>query len=419
MPLDRAHRCSSGRFRSCGARFVRMLRLFAYTLVLVPLVRRCCSHWKADDEVAAAQVAQLARSTSIRRSSASTLLFAVIWVFIVALAHRAHADPAAAEPPAASSRGSRGRREGHHRQRSSNRSAMRPPGGSDPCGRARCAWSFATRSTRREGPRRRLGRGARARALAGRRGGDVRAARGTDRRRHYKVRRLTTVGAAVVLLGADNWPGRSTPVPPGRASGWRSTTRPAPSERARVAELLGDLGSVLGRADRRQAGGRCERRWRGAYFPELDVGPRRPRRARGAQHEPAVPRPLAVLREHRARSSSRPRCNLLGDDYPRPPAGAWRTSRTGSSVIAKKSLGANMLAAVVIAAIVPGLPPRATQFFARVLSLDLGLHSAGVIDFFPGGRHPRSRRGRCGGRVVAFITETRLDSRGAGSSRRR
>ena len=115
----------------------------------------------------------------------------------------------------------------------------------------------------------------------------------------FNVRRLTTVGAAVVLLGREKWQGRKDTYTPVEDVD-RAEPRRGPRGARRVVESLGDLGSVLGRAHRRHEATRRASAGRPPTSPSAETVAARARGACRAQHEPAVARPRRLLREHRA-----------------------------------------------------------------------------------------------------------------------
>jgi hypothetical protein len=168
----------------------------------------------------------------------------------------------------------------------------------------------------------------------------------------FRLRRLTTVGAAVVLLGRESWPGRSTPYHP--VDTWKQMNRMAPEEDRLAWEnhwATWDPFSAGPIADRRRD---ARARWRTAYFPEAGVPPEGP-------EEHAVHNTNLPFLDHSLYYDNVPQVieptalHLLGDDYPRPPA-VVASLEDRLSVIGKKSSTVNVFAALVIAAILPGLP---------------------------------------------------------------
>ncbi|MBM7829431.1 hypothetical protein JOE59_000136 [Agromyces cerinus] len=197
----------------------------------------------------------------------------------------------------------------------------------------------------------------------------------------FNVNRLTTVGAAVVLLGRDRWLGRPDeyrPVKkwidrnaePGAGDGVQWTNHWA----------IWDPFSAGPIAD--TAPGRRER-WRNAYFPggsgSTSTGPEE-----HAVHNTSQPfLDHSVYFQNTIQVVEPTARQLLGPDFPPAPA-AVALVENRLSVIDKKSLGVNMLAAVVIAAILPGLPGVYAAFatFASWIAGAIGF----MIGVFPGGR---------------------------------
>lgn len=176
----------------------------------------------------------------------------------------------------------------------------------------------------------------------------------------FNVRRLTTVGAAVVLLGRENWRGRSDRYAPVR--NWLSKNTPEHPVAWSNFWAVWDPFSAGPIADSR---GGARERWRAAYFPRLGgdaLGP----------EEHAVHNTSQPFLDHSEYCKNTVQIidptarQLLGDELaPRPAEVVYLENRL--AVIDKKSLGANMIAAVVIAAILPGLP-AASAFFAWIVS---------------------------------------------------
>ncbi|MEF3405408.1 hypothetical protein [Agromyces sp. CCNWLW203] len=199
----------------------------------------------------------------------------------------------------------------------------------------------------------------------------------------YNVTRLTTVGAAVVLLGRDRWLGRPDeyrPVQkwidrnaePGAGDGVKWTNHWA----------IWDPFSAGPIAD--TAPGRRER-WRSAYFPggaaSTTAGPEE-----HAVHNTSQPfLDHSVYFQNTIQVVEPTARQLLGPDFPTAPA-AVTLVENRLSVIDKKSLGVNMLAAVVIAAILPGLPGVGAAFatFASWVAGAIGF----LVGVFPGGQEP-------------------------------
>jgi len=197
-----------------------------------------------------------------------------------------------------------------------------------------------------------------------------------------RLRRLTTVGAAVVLLGRENWPGRSTPYHP--VDTWMRMNSGAPEADRLAWEnywATWDPFSAGPIADRAKD---AHARWRTAYFPEGATPPDGP-------EEHAVHNTSQPFLDHSLYYDNVPQVieptalHLLGDDYPRPPA-AVANLEDRLSVIGKKSSALNVLAALVIAAIVPGLPAVSAFLadLARSITSFIGTGLAWVGAFFTG-----------------------------------
>ena len=352
--------------------FVRMLRLFAYTLVLVPwyvLLR----HQKSDAKWLFPKWLNL--PIDLIRLAASTLMFAVVWVFIVALGIVLTPilpllSPLLIIPWFA-------------RIATTALDTIVESIGDAATWRERPVRASAMRMVVRDAltdARRLVGTRGEVHVLAHSQGAAVATYTLLEELvpDHYKVRRLTTVGAAVVLLGADNWPGRSTPYRP--IERWIALNeRPPPEERLVWQNYWAtwDPFSAGPIADKPEE---LQRRWRASYFPELASIPDGPEER--AVHNTSQPFLDHSLYFDNVTEVIEPvALNLLGDEYPRPPA-AVAYVETRLSVIAKKSLAANFVAAVVIAAIAPGLPP-VSQFLAGLLA-DISGFFARVIDLFNG-----------------------------------
>ena len=238
---------------------------------------------------------------------------------------RAHADPPAAQPAAAHPvvQGHRPGRARRPRRVDRRRRLVE--------GTARARVGDAARRARRARPR----------EAARRRHGDVHlfahsqgAAVATFalfeelEPRTFNVRRLTTVGAAVVLLGREKWQGRKDEYTPVKT--WIERNRDAAPEDRVAWEnhwAIWDPFSAGPIADTPAA---ARKRWRAAYFPSGETARPRPRGARRAQHEPALARPRRLLREHACRWSSRP-CGTCSVPTSRPSRPPSTTSATASS----------------------------------------------------------------------------------------
>jgi hypothetical protein len=207
----------------------------------------------------------------------------------------------------------------------------------------------------------------------------------------FKLRRLTTVGAAVVLLGQENWPGRSRPYHP--VDSWMKLNRAAPPEERLAWEnhwATWDPFSAGPIADR-SADARA--RWRAAYFPEGATPPAGP-------EEHAVHNTSQPFLDHSLYYDNVPQVveptalHLLGDEYPHAPA-AVAQLEDRLAVIGKKSLTLNMFAALVVAAIIPGLPAVSEALAAIVswVTSVVGTIANAVVGFFGGTPAPVSGAG--------------------------
>lgn len=176
----------------------------------------------------------------------------------------------------------------------------------------------------------------------------------------YRVRRLTTVGAAVVLLGRDRWKGRPDAYHPVRA--WLER---GPEVTWENHWAIWDPFSAGPIADNESD---ALSRWQDAYFPERHHPPRGARKTAGA-----APTPMSLgPEEHAVHNTSQPFLDhsmyfdntlqvvdptaraLLPEDVPNPdPLVTYVANRL--MVIDKKSLGVNFLLSFVIAALAPGI----------------------------------------------------------------
>ncbi|MFE6254651.1 hypothetical protein [Agromyces sp. NPDC057865] len=167
----------------------------------------------------------------------------------------------------------------------------------------------------------------------------------------YRVTRLTTVGAAVVLLGRDKWRGRPDVYTP--VSNWLDKTQDAPVAWANHWGIW-DPFSAGPIADTNYG---ARARWRNAYFPVPDdsMGPEE-----HAVHNTSQPftdhsvyyKNIVQVVDPTARS-------LLGARFPASkPSVEYVENRL--AVVDQKSNGVNMLAAVAMAATLPGLPLTAS-----------------------------------------------------------
>lgn len=179
----------------------------------------------------------------------------------------------------------------------------------------------------------------------------------------FNVRRLTTVGAAVVLLGREKWQGREDTYTPVHT--WIERNRTvAPEERVAWENhwAIWDPFSAGPIADTPKA---ARKRWRAAYFPTpntIALGP----------EEHAVHNTSQPFLDHGMYFANTVQVveptvrHLLGAHFPPAPVPV-EYIRNRLVVIDKKSLGLSTIAAIVIAAIVPGLP-LASAFFAGLIT---------------------------------------------------
>lgn len=193
----------------------------------------------------------------------------------------------------------------------------------------------------------------------------------------FNVRRLTTVGAAVVLLGGENWRGRDERYLPVR--NWLGD-RDADDRPVEWANhwAVWDPFSAGPIADSRRG---MRERWRAAYFPRRagdELGPEE-----HTVHNTSQPfldhseyyRNVVQVVDPTAR-------HLLGPDLaPRPAEIAYLENRL--AVIDKKSLGTNALASIAIAAILPGLAAASALFASVVLGVASGIGA--IVGLVPGG----------------------------------
>jgi len=197
--------------------------------------------------------------------------------------------------------------------------------------------------------------------------------------REFNVRRLTTVGAAVVLLGREKWQGRADTYTPVQT--WIDRNRAvAPEERVAWENhwAIWDPFSAGPIADTPKA---ARKRWRAAYFPgpnTVALGP----------EEHAVHNTSQPLLDHGMYFANTVQVveptvrHLLGRDFPPAPMPV-EYIRNRLVVIDKKSLGLSTIAAVVIAAITPELP-LASAFFAWLIAA-VASGIGWVISFVTGG----------------------------------
>lgn len=192
----------------------------------------------------------------------------------------------------------------------------------------------------------------------------------------FNVRQFTTVGAAVSLLGREKWRGRTDPYHP--VQNWLDCR----NGQARPVEwanhwAIWDPFSAGPIADE---AGKARQRWRASYFPGRAgdaFGPEEHAVHNVSQpfldHSYYYKNTLQVV-EPTVR-------NLLGPDLPGPsPEVAYIENRL--NVINKKSLGTNMIAAVVIAVLLPGLA-AVSAFLASGVTLVSGWFGS-IGDLFNG-----------------------------------
>ncbi|MEV1131754.1 hypothetical protein [Agromyces sp. NPDC049794] len=199
----------------------------------------------------------------------------------------------------------------------------------------------------------------------------------------YHVRRLTTVGAAVVLLGRESWRGRKDGYTPVQT--WIERNRAAaPGERVEWDNhwATWDPFSAGPIADTRDG---ARKRWRAAYFPSAGTiadGPEE-----HAVHNTSQPFLDHGMYHANTTQVVEPTArHLLGPEFP-PVPDPVAYLRNRLVVIDKKSLGLSTIAAVVIAAVLPGLPLASVAF-------------AWLVTFVAGAV----------GRAVAFVTSVDVEA---------
>lgn len=196
----------------------------------------------------------------------------------------------------------------------------------------------------------------------------------------YNVRRLTTVGAAVVLLGREKWQGRKDTYTPVKTWIERNATNEA-AGRPHVAWsnhwAIWDPFSAGPIADTKDA---ARKRWQAAYFPSaetLALGPEE-----HAVHNTSQPwLDHGVYYANTVQVVEPTVRHLLGDEFPPVPQPV-EYIRNRLVVIDKKSLGLSTIAAFVIAAILPGLSGASAFFAWLVQRVADGI--GWVIGLFPG-----------------------------------
>ena len=214
----------------------------------------------------------------------------------------------------------------------------------------------------------------------------------------YNVRQLTTVGAAVVLLGREKWRGRPDKYHP--VQNWIDKNKDlSPGERVEWTNhwAIWDPFSAGPIADTRK---KRRERWRSAYFPEAASSAYGPEEH--AVHNTSQPfLDHSMYFENTVQVVEPTARQLLGPDFP-PASPSVQYIENRLAVIDKKSLGINMFAAVVIAAILPGLP-GVHQFFDAIITWIAGA-VGWLIGFFPGGDTPEAAIAAAVD-SVAFITD--------------
>ncbi|MGI9822016.1 hypothetical protein [Agromyces sp. Marseille-Q5079] len=193
----------------------------------------------------------------------------------------------------------------------------------------------------------------------------------------YNVRQLTTVGAAVTLLGRDQWRGRTDPYTP--VQNWIAKRAAHPDHAVAWSNhwAIWDPFSAGPIADDPRS---ARARWRASYFPRLATDACGPEEH--AVHNTSQPFLDHSMYFQNTLQVVEPTIrNLLGPDLPAPPPEvAYLENRL--NVINKKSLGVNMIAAVAIAALLPGIA-AASAFFATVVTTITGWF-AWIGDLFNG-----------------------------------
>ena len=179
----------------------------------------------------------------------------------------------------------------------------------------------------------------------------------------FNVRRLTTVGAAVVLLGRESWRGRKDSYTP--VATWIERNRDAEPEHRVAWENHWAIWDPFSAGPITDSAEAARRRWRAAYFPSPEtvaLGP----------EEHAVHNTSQPLLDHGMYFANTVQVveptarHLLGPDFPAAPA-AVDYIRNRLVVIDKKALGLSTIAALALAAILPGLP-SASAFLAWIVT---------------------------------------------------
>lgn len=196
----------------------------------------------------------------------------------------------------------------------------------------------------------------------------------------FNVRRLTTVGAAVVLLGREKWQGRKDTYTPVRTWIDRNRTNRAaglPHVAWSNHWAIWDPFSAGPIADTKSA---ARKRWQAAYFPSSEtvaLGPEE-----HAVHNTSQPwLDHGVYYANTVQVVEPTVRHLLGTDFPPVPQPV-EYIRNRLVVIDKKSLGLSTIAALAIAVILPGLS-GASAFFAWLVTAVANAVSW-VISLVPG-----------------------------------
>uniref|UniRef100_UPI00135B5E46 hypothetical protein n=1 Tax=Agromyces humi TaxID=1766800 RepID=UPI00135B5E46 len=194
----------------------------------------------------------------------------------------------------------------------------------------------------------------------------------------FNVRRLTTVGAAVVLLGREKWQGRKDKYTPVKT--WIERNRDAaPEDRVAWANhwAIWDPFSAGPIAD---TPADARKRWQSAYFPSdetLALGPEE-----HAVHNTSQPwLDHGVYYANTVQVVEPTVRHLLGPDFPTV-AAPVDYIRNRLVVIDKKSLGLSTIAALFIAAMLPGLSGMSAVFAWLITTIAGAIGSA--IALVPG-----------------------------------
>jgi len=194
----------------------------------------------------------------------------------------------------------------------------------------------------------------------------------------FNVRRLTTVGAAVVLLGREKWQGRKDTYTPVKT--WIEKNRAAPSADQVAWSNHWAIWDPFSAGPITDTKGDARKRWQAAYFPStktIALGPEE-----HAVHNTSQPwLDHGVYYQNTVQVVEPTVRHLLGPDFPPVPQPV-EYIRNRLVVIDKKSLGLSTIAAFVIAAILPGLS-GASAFFAWLVQA-VADAIGWVIGLFPG-----------------------------------